>query len=319
MSKQLIIERNLNTIREHNTLTEEVRELIVPDRNAVFLFDEKSFEQVQVISCDYKLEEKQDLLIDVHNDALKMHFRLSGESNCYCSEGGSFGLQSGEHSLMFHNNCETKVVMQPTEKKGKFIEIMISRRLFEHYFEEGNDFQKRFLEQANVKTHVWTNRSLKITPEMFAILQDMQKDTYNGYLKKLFLEAKFTELMLLQVDAFDKVKITDTTKYSTQELDKIHYVKVLIEQHINNPLTIAQLSRQVGLNTKKLTMGFKAVFQTTVFDYVKSYRMQEAKRLLLDCNWYVGEVAEHLGYKNAQHFTVAFKKYYGILPSLFKR
>ncbi|MCC9041578.1 helix-turn-helix domain-containing protein [Myroides sp. M-43] len=47
-------------------------------------------------------------------------------------------------------------------------------------------------------------------------------------------------------------------------------------------------------------------------------KSKRAKRLLLDHKWYVGEVSEHLGYKNPQHFTVAFKKYYGVLPSLFK-
>lgn len=318
MNKQLIIERDLIGQQSNSILTEEVRELSVPDSESNFLFDEKSFDGVQVISCDYALERSQDLLIDVRNDALKMHFRLAGESNCYCDEQGGFGLKTGEHSLMFHSNCETKVVMNPTADKGKFIEVMITRSLFEQFFEQGNDFQKRFLDLATSKSHVWTDQSLKITPEMFAILTDLQKDTYTGHLKKLYLEAKMTELMLLQVDAFDKAKANDSLKFTTQELDKIQYAKALIEQHIQEPLTVQQLSREVSLNMKKLTTGFKAVFQTTIFEYANSYRMHEAKRLLLDHKWYVGEVSEHLGYKNPQHFTVAFKKYYGVLPSLFK-
>lgn len=318
MNKQLIIERDLIGQQSNSILTEEVRELSVSDSESNFLFDEKSFEGVQVISCDYALERSQDLLIYVRNDALKMHFRLAGESNCYCDEQGGFGLKAGEHSLMFHSNCETKVVMNATADKGKFIEVMITRSLFEQFFEQGNDFQKRFLDLATSKSHVWTDQSLKITPEMFAILTDLQKDTYTGHLKKLYLEAKMMELMLLQVDAFDKAKANDTSKFTTQELDKIQYAKALIEQHIQEPLTVQQLSREVSLNMKKLTTGFKAVFQTTIFEYANSYRMLEAKRLLLDHKWYVGEVSEHLGYKNPQHFTVAFKKYYGVLPSLFK-
>ncbi|MDM1352389.1 helix-turn-helix transcriptional regulator [Myroides marinus] len=316
MTKQLTIKRDVSSPKKTNVLTEQVREIAIPQNQATFVFNEKSFESVEVISCDYSLVKSQDLLIDVRDDALKMHFRLSGESNCYCDEQGAFGLKSGQHSLMFHNNCETKVVMDPTQNKGKFIEIMLSRNLFERFFEQGNDFQKRFLEQTNLKKHVWTDRSLQITPEMLWLLSDMQKDTYTGNLKKLYLEAKITELMLLQVDAFDT--INNPNKLSTQDLDKIQYTKTLIEQNIQSPLTIQQLSGEVGLNMKKLTTGFKAVFQTTIFEYTNKQRMAEAKRLLLDQKWYVGEVSDYLGYKNPQHFTVAFKKYYGSLPSQFK-
>lgn len=316
MTKQLTIKRDVSSPKQTNILTEQVREIAIPQSQATFVFNEKSFESVEIISCDYSLVKSQDLLIDVRNDALKMHFRLSGESNCYCDEQGNFGLRSGQHSLMFHNNCETKVVMDPTQNKGKFIEIMLSRSLFEKFFEQGNDFQKRFLEQTNVKQHVWTDRSLQMTPEMLWLLSDMQKDTYTGNLKKLYLEAKITELMLLQVDAFNT--INDTNKLSIQDLDKIQFSRTLIEQNIQNPLTIQQLSHEVGLNMKKLTTGFKAVFQTTIFEYTNKHRMAEAKRLLLDQKWYVWEVSDYLGYKNPQHFTVAFKKYYGSLPSQFK-
>lgn len=316
MTKPLTIKRDLSLPKDNAGLTEEVRAIRVPENKATFVFNEKSFDRVEVISCDYELEKDQNLLIDVKNDALKMHFRLSGESSCFCDEGGSFSLKSGEHSLMFHNNCETKVVMNPTQNQGKFIEIMLSRSLFERFFEGGNDFQQQFLNQTMKKNHVWTDRSLNITPKMFALLQEMKDDTYQGHLKKLYLEAKITELMVLQVDAFDKTK--DLPKLTAQELDQIQYAKVLIEQNIQTPLTIQQLSRIVGLNIKKLTIGFKTVFQTTIFEYAKAYRMLEAKRLLLDQKWYVNEVAEHLGYKNPQHFTVAFKKYYGVVPRLFK-
>ena len=43
--------------------------------------------------------------------------------------------------------------------------------------------------------------------------------------------------------------------------------------------------------------------------------MEKAKTLILNENYTVAEASYKVGYKNPQHFTVAFKKMYGYLPS----
>jgi AraC-like DNA-binding protein len=43
--------------------------------------------------------------------------------------------------------------------------------------------------------------------------------------------------------------------------------------------------------------------------------MEKAKELILEKNYNIAETSYSVGYKHAQHFTVAFKKMYGYLPS----
>lgn len=59
------------------------------------------------------------------------------------------------------------------------------------------------------------------------------------------------------------------------------------------------------------------MYGQTVFGYLHGLCMNKAKILLLE-NKKVTEVANEVGYKNAQHFTAAFKKHNGILPRMLK-
>jgi AraC-like DNA-binding protein len=46
--------------------------------------------------------------------------------------------------------------------------------------------------------------------------------------------------------------------------------------------------------------------------------MERAKYLLMDSGKSISEVSDEIGYKNPQHFTVAFKKKFGLSPKNFK-
>ena len=45
--------------------------------------------------------------------------------------------------------------------------------------------------------------------------------------------------------------------------------------------------------------------------------MKKAASLLREKKYTIGEVAYLVGFPNAKYFSTAFKKYYGVSPSLF--
>jgi AraC-like DNA-binding protein len=89
--------------------------------------------------------------------------------------------------------------------------------------------------------------------------------------------------------------------------------------NFDQPASIAALSRKAGINSMKLKTGFKQLFNTTVFGYLHTIRMQEAKRLLTEENMQVNEVADRIGYKYPHHFTAAFKRKFNITPSQLRK
>ncbi|WP_313591185.1 helix-turn-helix transcriptional regulator, partial [Pantoea septica] len=64
--------------------------------------------------------------------------------------------------------------------------------------------------------------------------------------------------------------------------------------------------------------AFFVRFRETVglapMDYLLTWRMALAKKLLRDKNMAVFEVAERVGYRSASAFSVAFTRYTGIAP-----
>src|SRR5690606_27424647 len=156
-----------------------------------------------------------------------------------------------------------------------------------------------------------------IQPTMFQCINDINSDLFTGSLQQLYLETKAAELFLLQIQALKNNPVT-ITKLKARDIECLYEAKLYIEKNYHTPCTIIDLAKIIGINQTKLKSGFKELFGTTVFGYVKDLQMEKARQLLLDEKLYVSEVADQIGYKHPQHFAAAFKRKFGILPSELK-
>ncbi|MCW5258003.1 AraC family transcriptional regulator [Verminephrobacter aporrectodeae subsp. tuberculatae] len=86
---------------------------------------------------------------------------------------------------------------------------------------------------------------------------------------------------------------------------------------LSQPPTIEQLARETGLNQLKIKRGFKILFGISVYALFQRERMERARHLMQRHN--VTETASLLGYSNLSHFSAAFRKQFGILPSTARR
>ncbi len=131
----------------------------------------------------------------------------------------------------------------------------------------------------------------------------------------LYLKAKVIELLTLQLAQ----SVEETTTYlKPDEIEKMILVKRLIEDNLNESYSLAYLAKAAGTNEQYLKKHFKVLHGHTVFGYMLACKMQKAKELLLKDEYRITEIAEIVGYNHATHFTVAFKKFFGYLPSALK-
>jgi AraC family transcriptional regulator, transcriptional activator of the genes for pyochelin and ferripyochelin receptors len=158
------------------------------------------------------------------------------------------------------------------------------------------------------------------TPEMQLALQQILNCPFQGAMKSLYLEAKALELMTLQFSQFVEPVATVKSQFylSTDDIDCIHHAKEILIQNLGNPPSVLDLSRQVGLNDRKLKQGFHQVFKTTPFAYLRYYRLEQARQLLMDSEIPVEQVAKVVGYSDRSRFAVAFRKQYGINPKSYQ-
>ncbi|SHN58767.1 helix-turn-helix transcriptional regulator [Desulfitobacterium chlororespirans] len=88
----------------------------------------------------------------------------------------------------------------------------------------------------------------------------------------------------------------------------------ILEQRYDNPPTISELCRLVGVNEYKLKTGFRALYDKTIHEYGHHVRMKTARVLLENRDLTISQVAYQVGYINVSHFAKAFHGQYGVNP-----
>jgi len=129
--------------------------------------------------------------------------------------------------------------------------------------------------------------------------------------QRLRLHAAVLEFLHCQLSAF-----THSPKYphlSAHERDLLMQAREHLLHDLAHPPTIAELAQAIGMNQCRLKQAFKAQFGTTIYALFQRERMLRARWLLGQHN--VTETAGLLGYSNISHFSSAFRKQFGYLPS----
>jgi AraC-like DNA-binding protein len=104
------------------------------------------------------------------------------------------------------------------------------------------------------------------------------------------------------------------TKLSKTDMQKIREARDIMVERMIDPPTLIELSRLIGLNDFKLKTGFKEMYGTTVFGYLRDKRLERALLLLQQGNLNVNETSCAVGYSNSSYFSEVFREKYGINP-----
>ena len=112
--------------------------------------------------------------------------------------------------------------------------------------------------------------------------------------------------------------------YSGKHEKIVERARALIHKNIERPegsipVLIAEVSGLLGVSEGHLSRTFKRVTGVTFERYVIEKRIERARRLLLDPNSRVAEVAEKCDFCNPAYFARAFRKIVGCSPTDFSK
>lgn len=155
--------------------------------------------------------------------------------------------------------------------------------------------------------------SSRITPAQQRVLKQILKCAYQGITRQLYLEAKVLELLALHFDQM--LTPSNIQSLAASDVDRIYQAREILIRDMVCPPSLNDLAQQVQLNERKLNEGFRQAFNTTVFGYLQSHRMHQARELLLEGGTSVKDAASYVGYASRSSFVAAFKKTFGITPS----
>ncbi|MFL5764466.1 MAG: helix-turn-helix transcriptional regulator [Bacteroidia bacterium] len=151
---------------------------------------------------------------------------------------------------------------------------------------------------------------------MNAGLQEISRCEWPELSKRIFVKAKF--LGLLSHIIFEEGNRKRQYIRSDYDMERILFARDYLLQRIAMPPTIPELARISGINEFKLKMGFREVFNNSVYGFLSDTRLEMAKKEMQGTRS-LTEIAFELGYSSNQHFSIAFKKKYGVSPNKLRR
>ncbi|MFC2088477.1 two-component regulator propeller domain-containing protein [Calditrichota bacterium] len=105
---------------------------------------------------------------------------------------------------------------------------------------------------------------------------------------------------------------------SSMDEQLLQRLLAVFEDHIEEPdFTTEELAREVGLSRMHLNRKLQALINLSTHDFIRTLRLQRAAQLLSNASGTVSEIAYKVGFNNLSHFSKAFRKHYGKLPSEF--
>ncbi|MBP2168283.1 AraC-like DNA-binding protein [Erwinia toletana] len=87
-----------------------------------------------------------------------------------------------------------------------------------------------------------------------------------------------------------------------------------IEHHYTDNLSVELLAAEVNMSVSAFHHNFKAVTSTSPLQYLKSYRLHQARMMMLHDGLKASAAAMKVGYESASQFSREFKRFFGVTP-----
>ncbi len=99
----------------------------------------------------------------------------------------------------------------------------------------------------------------------------------------------------------------------------IENVKKMIDEHIGEELSITELARMMKISVHYLAHLFKSVTGITVTEYRNEMRLTEAKKLLINTEKSITEIAIEVGFNSSTYFAEVFLKHENVSPKQYRK
>lgn len=246
---------------------------------------------------------------------LQFHFCLKG-SCVFSYNDNSYQFNVSESQSMLLYNPEKALPISVDLASGSWlVSLILPIKKFHGLFSEDAD-HIHFLSPDNITKKFYDNKPF--TPAMAVVLSQIMQSKVHDSIRSLYFKGKVFELLSLYFNK-DGEEDLESCPFLVDEVQagKIHLAKKIILERMTNPPSLAALSAEIGLNTKKLKEGFKQLYGQSVFAYLLDHKMEEARRMLDSQQFNVNEVGLKLGYSTSSHFIAAFKKKFGTTPKKY--
>ena len=198
------------------------------------------------------------------------------------------------------------------------------------YSNTSNPFIALLFENQNVISFKMPVEEVEKNLLSVIAVTDKRVSEYSQYNESDFYGEQFTAILKVSdslransrmLDFFsDLLSFQVPDKAMRMEKDSLALrAKEFMDSHYHEPLKIYDIAASLNTHPNYLCAVFKKEYGQTPGDYLCSIRMAQAAMILKLTDHTISMIAESLGYANPFRFSAAFKSYYGVSPSAYRK
>lgn len=281
---------------------------IIEINNFIVLIDRTDAQEAEMFQCE------------LDNDIIGISFYGSGKIEIEVNDGNAHQILKSHKgmALSFFGNEMVRFShrifqTEPLLSVSIFSTVDNIKKL---PINERDLFDKHLGHVCASKANFELGPQVFMSPDMHRAILKICHTPLQGPTKLLFLKSQVLELLS---HYFGQIDTNSQADIKPEEIDKMYQAKDIILENMNQPPSLSELSKLVGVNNNKLKKNFKQLFGVPVFKYLQNQRLQKAHQLLNGKDMTVQEVAWIVGYESLSSFSNAFYKQYGFRPSILAK
>ena len=191
-------------------------------------------------------------------------------------------------------------------------------------------FQDQFLEDLipDIANHPIMNRfysepkvvRLKLADQV--VIENILAKLNHEYQKQLPYSQLYLKILLIELLLIaNRIEPADASVYEPLSPihEKIHKIVRYLRKNYQKPVSLSQLAKKFYISQYYLSRMFKAVTGLSLIEYLNTIRIQEAQKLLTECDLTITEIASMVGYESQTYFGRTFKRIIGLSPREYRK
>lgn len=159
--------------------------------------------------------------------------------------------------------------------------------------------------------HVWTSAGITTGVDLALALveADHGRDVAMAVTRQLVLFVRRSEA---------QVQVSEMLRRQEKEPDKLRNLSSYVLEHIAEKLPVERLASAVGMSPRSLSRWCRAQLGQSPADYVRSHRVDEVRRLLVDTALPLKDIAERSGLRDVSTLWRICKERLGVSPAEYR-
>ena len=210
------------------------------------------------------------------------------------------------YPVEIENQMRTAMCMMDNDRISKVF------REFERYFSREMLYEPHKIKECYVR-FLWAVMNVAKELDLSKFLMIEQQ----ALLERIMNAVTSTELQGIMEEFLRLLPENEGEENQTRLV--IRRTKSLIHEFFARGITLEEIADKLNVTPEYLGSQFHKEVGMTFSAYMKEYRIQKAKKLLIGTNLKLYEIARQIGYGDPKHFSKVFREITGQLPAEYRK